>query len=347
MNLSRTEKTVNQIILVLFAVFAVVPLLGVVLSSITPAKQNSGGFNIPTSIDLHNYGAAWNRGNFSSYLLSSVVVTAAVVLLTVTLATLAGYAFARMRFPGSSILFYTLLLGLTLPAEAFIIPLYFNLRTIGLTDTYWALILPQTAQSLGFAVFWMRNQFRAFPPGEIIEAARLDGSSDFRLLWRIVVPPSLAPMMTMAVIVTMWTWNEFLLPLVLVSLTADVPPSWLGTVPGATPHRLFAAGRRRRDGRPTDRSALLRTAEAIHQRNGRWHLVPLTPAPRPRTPRSQEYIPWPPFDSTRPSAGTRKLPRRQWPASTWRSPTVSSWCSSDLRVVASRPLCACWRAWRK
>ncbi|MGJ6124385.1 carbohydrate ABC transporter permease [Mycolicibacterium sp. Y3] len=215
MNLSRTEKTVNQIILVLFAVFAVVPLLGVVLSSITPAKQNSGGFNVPTSIDLHNYGAAWNRGNFSSYLLSSVVVTAAVVLLTVTLATLAGYAFARMRFPGSSILFYTLLLGLTLPAEAFIIPLYFNLRTIGLTDTYWALILPQTAQSLGFAVFWMRNQFRAFP-GEIIEAARLDGSSDFRLLWRIVVPPSLAPMMTMAVIVTMWTWNEFLLPLVLV-----------------------------------------------------------------------------------------------------------------------------------
>ena len=61
----------------------------------------------------------------------------------------------------------------------------------------------------------MRNQFRGFP-GEIIEAARLDGASDLRLLWRIVVPPSLAPMMTMAVIVTMWTWNEFLLPLVLV-----------------------------------------------------------------------------------------------------------------------------------
>jgi raffinose/stachyose/melibiose transport system permease protein len=215
MNPSRTEKTVNQVILALFAVFALVPLFGVLMSSITPSKENSGGFAIPTSIDLHNYGAAWDRGNFSSYLLSSVVVTGAVVALTVVLATFAGYAFARMRFPGSSALFYILLLGLTLPAEAFIIPLYFNLRTVGLTDTYWALILPQTAQSLGFAVFWMRNQFRGFP-GEIIEAARLDGSSDLRLLWRIVVPPSLAPMMTMAVIVTMWTWNEFLLPLVLV-----------------------------------------------------------------------------------------------------------------------------------
>lgn len=215
MRLSRTEKVVNQVILAIFAVFAVVPLVGVLLSSITPAKQNSGGFSIPKTVDTHNFTAAWNRGNFSSYLLSSVVVTAAVVALTIILATFAGFAFARMRFPGSSVLFYLLLLGLTLPTEAFIIPLYFNLRTVGLTDSYWALILPQTAQSLGFAVFWMRNQFRTFP-GEIIEAARLDGASELRLLWRIAVPPSLPPIMTMAVIVTMWTWNEFLLPLVMV-----------------------------------------------------------------------------------------------------------------------------------
>ena len=116
-----------------------------------------------------------------------MLVTVAVVVLSVVLATLAGYAFARMSFRGSSVLFYLLLIGLTLPTEAFIIPLYFNLRTVGLTDTYWALILPQTAQSLAFAVFWMRNQFRAFP-GEIIEAARLDGGSDLRVLWRVVVP---------------------------------------------------------------------------------------------------------------------------------------------------------------
>jgi raffinose/stachyose/melibiose transport system permease protein len=213
--LTRAEKAVNQLILAVFAVFAVTPLLGVLLSSVTPAKQNSGGFTIPNSIDLHNYGAAWSRGNFSSYLVSSVVVTAAVVALTVVLATFAGFAFARMRFVGSSVLFYLLLLGLTLPTEAFIIPLYFYLRTVGLTDTYWALILPQTAQSLGFAVFWMRNQFRSFP-GDIIEAARMDGSSDMRLLWQIVVPSTRAPIMTMAVIITMWTWNEFLLPLVMV-----------------------------------------------------------------------------------------------------------------------------------
>jgi raffinose/stachyose/melibiose transport system permease protein len=215
MNVTRAEKIVDQVILTLFAIFALVPLIGVVLSSVTPAAQNSGGFAVPASLDWHNYAAAWSRGNFSHYLLSSVVVAAGVVALTVVLATFAGYAFARMRFPGSSVLFYLLLLGLTLPTEAFVIPLYFNLRSAGLTDTYWALILPQTAQSLGFSIFWMRNQIRGFP-SEIIEAARLDGCSDVRLLWRIVVPPLLAPMMTMAVIVAMWTWNEFLLPLVMV-----------------------------------------------------------------------------------------------------------------------------------
>ena len=79
-----------------------------------------------------------------------------------------------------------------LPAEAFIIPLYFNLRGVNLTDTYWALILPQTTQSLAFSIFWMRNQFRTFP-NEVIEAARLDGARDSQVLWRVLVPPRWLP----------------------------------------------------------------------------------------------------------------------------------------------------------
>ncbi|CAA0125975.1 Lactose transport system permease protein LacG [Mycolicibacterium vanbaalenii] len=215
MTLSRRERILNEIILGVFATFAVVPLLGVLLSSVTPAKENTGGFAIPSHLAFGNYAQAWTRGNFATYLSSSVLVAAAVVALTVVLAILAGFAFARMQFVGSSVLFYTLLIGLTLPAEAFIIPLYFNLRTAGLTDSYLALILPQTAQSLAFATFWMRNQFRTFP-GEIIEAARLDGARDLKVLWRVMVPACIAPIMTMAVLVTMWTWNEFLLPLVLI-----------------------------------------------------------------------------------------------------------------------------------
>lgn len=215
MRTSLREKIVNHLILGMFAVFAVVPLLGVLLSSVTPSAENTGGFALPSRLAFENYGEAWTRGNFGVYMVSSVIVTVSVVVLTVTLSVFAGFAFARMNFVGSNVLFYVLLLGLTLPAEAFIIPLYFNLRSMGLTDTYAALILPQTAQSLAFATFWMRNQFRSFP-GEILEAARLDGARDVRVLWQIVVPPTMAPIMTMAVLITMWTWNEFLIPLVMI-----------------------------------------------------------------------------------------------------------------------------------
>ena len=128
MKLSRKEKIVNQVVLALFALFALVPLLGVVLSSLTPSAENFGGFALPSRLVFSNYADAWARGNFSVYMLSSVIVALSVVALTVLLSVTAGFAFARLRFVGSSVLFYLLLLGLMLPAEAFIIPLYFNLR---------------------------------------------------------------------------------------------------------------------------------------------------------------------------------------------------------------------------
>jgi raffinose/stachyose/melibiose transport system permease protein len=216
MRIGTLEKSVDYIVLSVFALFALIPLVGVVFSSVIPAAENSGGFQVPGSVRLANYADAWAQGHFSAYLTSSVLVTVAVVIATIVLAILAGYAFARMDFPGSGTLFFILLVGLMLPEEAFIIPLYFNLRTVGMTDTYWALILPQTAQSLGFAAFWMRNHFRAYP-GEVIEAARLDGASDRRLLWRVLVPSSWPSIATMAVLVGMWTWNEFLIPLVMIT----------------------------------------------------------------------------------------------------------------------------------
>lgn len=216
MRISAREKTVNYVILSLFALFAIIPLVGVLLSSVTPSAQNSGGFSIPTAIDLGNFGTAWTRGHFGTFMSSSVLVTVSVVVLTTVLAVFAGFAFARLDFFGSNVLFFVMLAGLMLPAEAFIIPLYFNLRSVGLTDTYSGLILPQTAQSLAFGIFWMRSQFRSFP-GEVIEAARLDGARDVRLLWQVMVPAAIAPIMTMSLLITMWTWNEFLLPLVLIT----------------------------------------------------------------------------------------------------------------------------------
>ncbi|GAA2010489.1 carbohydrate ABC transporter permease [Nakamurella flavida] len=216
MRITRGEALLNYGVLTLFSLMAVVPLIGVVLTSLTPSGQAGGGLRVPDRLAFENFSEAWDIGRFGSYLLSSVIVTVSVVVLTTVLATFAAFAFARMRFPLSNTIFYLMLVGLMLPAEAFVIPLYYNLRSVGLTDSYWALILPQTAQSLAFAVFWLRNQFRQFPDG-IVEAARIDGAGDIRVLWRIIVPPSRPAIITMCLLISMWTWNEFLIPLIMVT----------------------------------------------------------------------------------------------------------------------------------
>ncbi|WP_432489299.1 carbohydrate ABC transporter permease [Kineococcus sp. SYSU DK018] len=216
MRISRFEASVNYILLGVFAIFSLTPLVGVLLSAFTPTSESRSGFQWPSTLTWANFSEAWERGRFSDYMLNSVLVTAGVVALTIVLSVLAGYAFAAMRFPGRTVLFYVMLLGLMLPVESFIIPLYYDLRGIGLTDTYWALLLPQTAQSLAFGVFWMRNYFRSFPDS-VLEAGRMDGADDRTLLWRVLVPSSGPAMMTMGLLIGMWTWNEFLLPLIMIS----------------------------------------------------------------------------------------------------------------------------------
>jgi len=214
MRIRRTEVALNYAVLAFFAVLALTPLVHILLAAVTPAGDARTGFALPSSLAWENFADAWTVGHFGTYMVNSLVVTTGVVVLTSLLAVLAGYAFAFMRFPGRTVLFYVMLLGLVLPAEAFVIPLYYDLRDWGLTDTYWALLLPQTAQSLAFGTFWMRNHFAAYPRS-IVEAARLDGVGDRGLLWRILVPSARPALMTMALLIAMWTWNEFLLPLIM------------------------------------------------------------------------------------------------------------------------------------
>jgi raffinose/stachyose/melibiose transport system permease protein len=121
-----------------------------------------------------------------------------------------------MRFRGSELLFYVFLLGLMIPTEAIIVPLYYDFRDIGLVDTYWALILPQIGTSVAFGTFWMRAYFRSVPRS-LVEAARIDGASSWFTLWRVLLPLAKPAVLTMTVLLAMWTWNEFLLALVMVT----------------------------------------------------------------------------------------------------------------------------------
>lgn len=211
MRTSAIERTMTYGVLLVAALFALYPMGLILFTAVQPEQIGAG-----TGFELDNFATAWNRGRFGSYLETSVIVSVSVVLISTLLASLAGYAFGTMRFRGSSILFYLLLLGLMVPSEAVVIPLYYDFRTLGLLDSYTSLIFPQVAQSLAFGTFWMRAYFRS-SSREVIEAARIDGASHFRIFWSILMPMGRPAIITMMVLVFMWTWNEFLLPLVMIT----------------------------------------------------------------------------------------------------------------------------------
>jgi raffinose/stachyose/melibiose transport system permease protein len=241
--IARREQQLTYLLLGVFSLIAFVPIVGIVVTALQ-ARGGAASFGVPDGLNLDNFATAWDEGNFGDYLRSSAIVTVSVVVLSTLLSILAGYAFGMMRFRGSSALFYLMLLGLMVPLEATIVPLYYDLRDLSLTDTYWALILPQVGASVAFGTFWMRAFFRSVPRS-LVEAARLDGSTSWTTLWRVVLPLGRPAVLTMVALIFMWTWNEFLLALVMVSdESLRTAPLGLAFFQGrnTTDYALLAAG---------------------------------------------------------------------------------------------------------
>jgi raffinose/stachyose/melibiose transport system permease protein len=209
-------QILSTAILISFAAITVLPILGVVLLSLQPEQASSSGFEWPDRLHFENYTRAFQVAHFATYLQSSLIVSIAVVVGTVVVSTLAGYAFGTMRFAGDDVLFYMLLTGLVIPFEAVIVPLYVELRIGHLTNTYWSVILPLIGTNSAFGTFWMRAYFRSVPR-QLLEAAEMDGAGSLRTLWKVLLPGARPALLTLMVLVFMWSWNEFLLPLVMLS----------------------------------------------------------------------------------------------------------------------------------
>jgi raffinose/stachyose/melibiose transport system permease protein len=213
---SRAERTLTYVIALLFALASIAPLAGVLLAALHPPGALLSGISLPDRFSLDTFAAAWERGSFTTLMTSSLIVSLAVVALTTVTSIPAGYAFGVIRFPFANLLFYVLIAGIIIPFEAVIVPLYYSFRGLGLTNTYWALILPQAGLQVCFGTFWMRAFFRASPM-ELIEAARIDGASTWQVLWRVLVPIARPAIFTLVVLVFTWSWNDFLLALVMIS----------------------------------------------------------------------------------------------------------------------------------
>lgn len=200
--------------LVALFVFAVAPLL---LAWFTAFK--SGGevlahpFRPPTSPTLGNLREAWTVGRFNVYFGNSLIISLVDVAGMLVVATLAGYALARLQFPGKRLLLLVLLVGMTVPVSAILIPLYLRMRDFHLLDTYGSVIIADISLAAPIFVFIMRAFFKDLPR-ELEDAARLDGASEFQLLWQVMLPLAKPGLVTVALLEFLWSWNDLLLPLV-------------------------------------------------------------------------------------------------------------------------------------
>jgi raffinose/stachyose/melibiose transport system permease protein len=212
----RRDRVLGYMVLTVASFTAVLPLIGVIILSLGPQTTSGGSLSLSSSLHFGNFASAWSQAGFGPALRTSLIITVVTIVVAVILSVPAGYAFALMRFRGRSLLFYAMVFGLLIPVEAIIIPLYFDLRRLNLVDNYWSVILPDVAFSVAFGAFWMRAFFITSSQ-PLMEAARLDGANSLRTLWHVLVPMARPQLLTLAVLFFVWNWNDFLLPLVMLT----------------------------------------------------------------------------------------------------------------------------------
>jgi ABC-type glycerol-3-phosphate transport system permease component len=208
--LNLTGKHALLIVLSLLTLAPVILIISTTLKTGTDVKVNP--FGLFTSFSLGNITKAWTEGHFSDYILNSVLLSVPSTVLVIVLSTMAGYAFARLPFRGRTLLFYLVVLGLLVPFFTYMIPLYFQLRTMGLLDTLPGVILVLTTTGVSFGTFFMRAFFTDLP-NELEQAARIDGASEWQIFYRVMLPLVGSGISALAVFTFLQTWNNFLVPL--------------------------------------------------------------------------------------------------------------------------------------
>jgi multiple sugar transport system permease protein len=201
------------------AIVFLFPLVWAVWASVkpTPGSGQQSGYGFGNFVKLAHYG-----NGLTTYLLNSTLVATMTVIGTLVVATLAGYAFARFRFPGRNVLFLAILAILMVPYPTLLIPLYVLLGWLGLQNTLVGLALVLMMFQLPFATYIMRNSFEAVPQ-DLDEAAMVDGCTSFTVLTRVLVHAVRPGLVTIGLFAFLASWSDFVVPLILISSTSKFP----------------------------------------------------------------------------------------------------------------------------
>lgn len=212
--------------LIPLALMMLMPLVWSVVTSLETSSeaQRFPPVLIPSALHFSNYVDAWNSLPFAHFFLNSFLYSLATVAGNLLFCSLAAYAFARLRFIGSNLLFVLLLVTLMVPFQVVLIPTFLIVRNLGLIDSVGGLIVPNLCGVFG--IFLLRQFFQSLPV-ELEEAARIDGASRLGVFFKIVLPLSAPVLATLAIIQFMWSWNDFLWPLIIIT-TPEHSPLQLG-----------------------------------------------------------------------------------------------------------------------
>ncbi len=229
---SRFHCPLRTLCLYLFLIAVTVamffPLVWMVYSSFKSSSYEimSNPWGAPVDWDISRiagqYAQAWTRGNLGIYAWNSVLITSSTLIIVLLSSSMAAYAFSRLKFWGRDFLFYSFLVGLIIPVQAFLVPLFFQFRELGLLDTRRSVILAYSAISLPLAIYILRA-FMVNLPRDLDESATIDGCSSWGIFWRIVLPLVRPALATIGIFTALTSWNEFLMALIFIESDALKP----------------------------------------------------------------------------------------------------------------------------
>lgn len=204
------------VILILFVFISVLPIFWMWLAAIKPFDPSvNDPFAFPTSFTLEYIKEAWTTGRMGTYMKNSILVAVPRVAVVLLLASLAGYAFGKLKWKGRDFVFKFILVGMMIPINAMIIPLYYNIQRLGMINSLQAMILPYFGLSMPFACFMMRSFFRELPD-ELMESAIIDGAGKWKTWLHVMLPLTKPALTTLLIFEFMWSWNDYLLPMLMV-----------------------------------------------------------------------------------------------------------------------------------
>jgi raffinose/stachyose/melibiose transport system permease protein len=207
-------------IIVALMFVTLLPFITMFSAALAPSGTYPPGLQWPADPQWGNFVDAFISAKLDRLLVSSITIVACVVPVSVLIGTMAGFGLAKLAPRGSQFIYLLFVLGLTLPLEVVIIPLYYEMQWLGLLNTKFAIILPLIGLFMPFSIFWMRAHF-VNVPAEMSEAAEIDGASTWQQFWLVQVPLARPAVLSLAILQFLWTWNSFLLPLVLVEVPLE------------------------------------------------------------------------------------------------------------------------------